>query len=132
MIAHIVLNVQNFSRSEAFYDRLLPDLGYSGNYCEEGDGYSAKCYRQEASPSPDLLIKCEASAEHKVFVREIGLDHLAFKAESRDAVDLIFKKLSLAGVTITRPPAQYPEYSADYYAFYFRDPDGIPLEVAYC
>ena len=29
------------------------------------------------------------------------------------------------------PPKLYPQYAPDYYAVFFRDPDGIKLEVAY-
>jgi catechol 2,3-dioxygenase-like lactoylglutathione lyase family enzyme len=30
-----------------------------------------------------------------------------------------------------KEPKAFPEYSSKYYAFYFRDPDGIPLEIAF-
>ncbi len=128
MIAHIVLNVSDFSRSEEFYDRLLIRMGYSQNYREESADYAVKSYQHGKHK---LWIKCERMAEHLPFVRDTGLDHLAFKASSKSEVDDIHGVLRKAGVTLTRPPTAYPEYSPKYYAFYFRDPDGIPLEVAY-
>lgn len=131
MIGHIVLNVREFLKSEEFYDNLLSSLGYVENYREENSSYSVKSYKHEVADAPEFWIKCENTAEHHSFVRDIGLDHLAFKVRSKAEVDRTFEKFIKAGTTITRTPAAYPEYSPEYYAFYFRDPDGIPLEVAY-
>ena len=34
------------------------------------------------------------------------------------------------GATIVSPPREYPEYTpAGYYAFYFKDPEGIKYEI---
>lgn len=128
MIAHIVLNVKDFLESEAFYDLLLFRLGYSENFKEKIESYSSKSYQKVEH---SLWIKCEHSAPHEPFTRDIGLDHIAFKTESKSAVDDIYELVSKAGVAITRVPASYPQYGSDYYAFYFRDPNGIPLEIAY-
>ncbi len=128
MIAHIVLNVSNFERSEAFYDKLLLPLGFSVDHREETVDFSVKSYE---NGSHNIWIKCENAAEHALFVRDVGLNHLAFRARSTAEVERIHNDLQAAGVEITRPPAAYPEYSPEYYAFYFRDPDGIPLEIVY-
>ena len=37
----------------------------------------------------------------------------------------------LPGVTIVSPPKLWAEYTPDYYAFFFKDPDGIKLEVVH-
>lgn len=42
----------------------------------------------------------------------------------------MFAMIKELGAEITREPKEYPEYTDKYYAFYFRDPDGIPLEIA--
>ncbi len=41
----------------------------------------------------------------------------------------MYEELKSANARITRPPSHYPEYSPEYYAFYFRDPDEVPLEI---
>ncbi len=40
-----------------------------------------------------------------------------------------FKQVSEKGWV--SPPQAYPQYTLDYYAVFFSDPDGIELEVAY-
>jgi len=45
------------------------------------------------------------------------------------AVDRAAGELREAGVEATEPRL-YPEYAPDYYATFFRDPDGVRLEVA--
>jgi len=127
-IAHIMLNVSDFLRSEAFYDRLLFPLGFSENYREETDDVALKSYILNEH---NIWIKSDRASPHLPFVRDSGLDHLAFAARYKSEVDEMYEVLRDAKVHITRPPAAYPEYSANYYAFYFRDPDGIPLEIAH-
>lgn len=127
-IAHIMLNVSDFLQSEAFYDLVLLGLGFTANHREENTDVSVKSY---ISGEHNIWIRLDRAATRQPFVRDIGLDHLALSARSKAEVDSIYEVLRAAHATITRPPASYPEYSPDYYAFYFRDPDGIPLEIAY-
>jgi catechol 2,3-dioxygenase-like lactoylglutathione lyase family enzyme len=127
-IAHIMLNVTNFWRSEAFYDRLLFALGFSSNHREEVEDIAIKSYIRDEH---NLWIRSDHTVQHHPFVRDAGLDHLALSANSKAEVDRIYEELRDTEVIIARPPASYPEYSPDYYAFYFRDPDGIPLEIAF-
>ncbi|HET6401346.1 MAG TPA: VOC family protein [Candidatus Kapabacteria bacterium] len=127
-IGHIMLNVSDFLQSEAFYDRVLSGLGFTTNHREENADVAVKSY---VSGEHNIWIRSDRTALHQPFVRDIGLDHLALSARSKDEVDRIYEELRAVNATVTRPPASYPEYSPDYYAFYFRDPDGIPLEIAY-
>ncbi len=60
--------------------------------------------------------------------------HIAFNAESRQAVDdcyALLQRLVHTGAKIIHPPKAYPEYSEGYYAVFFEDPDGLYLEVTY-
>lgn len=126
-IGHIILNVSNFEISEVFYDRLLLSIGFHSDYRELDENGASKSYRLNEH---NLWIRWDAKSEHRSFVRDVGLDHLAFFVDSEKEVNQLFNELSLYGAIITRFPAHYPEYSETYYAFYFRDPDRIPLEVA--
>jgi catechol 2,3-dioxygenase-like lactoylglutathione lyase family enzyme len=59
-----------------------------------------------------------------------ALHHLAFKVESRADVDRLHKELLQIGATIVIPPREFPEYTpSGYYALFFKDPDGIKLEI---
>jgi glyoxylase I family protein len=59
-----------------------------------------------------------------------GLNHIAFNAESRAAVDELHALLQRIGGQILDPPAEYP-YFPGYYAVYFTDPDGVKIEFVH-
>ena len=77
----------------------------------------------------NLWIRFDQKKESEQFVRDVGLDHLAFELKSEKEVDEIHELIKKLDVKITREPKKYPQYTETYYAFYFRDPNGIPLEV---
>ena len=58
----------------------------------------------------------------------VGLHHLAFQAPSREVVDERVRWARAQGVEIENDPKEYG-YMPGYYAGFFRDPDGIKLEV---
>ena len=61
-----------------------------------------------------------------------SLHHLAFKAESRLEVDRLAVEAEHIGANIVAQPQEYPEYNPPgYYAFFFKDPDGIKLEIVH-
>jgi len=126
IIGHIILNVKEFIESELFYDNLLTEMGFEITHIsEEGFGIM-KSYKQGEH---NLYIRFDRNKESEQFVRNVGLDHLAFELNSEKEVDEIYELVNNLNVKITREPKKYPEYSESYYAFYFRDPNGIPLEV---
>ena len=58
------------------------------------------------------------------------MHHLAFRARSRDEVDALHREVEAIGAVIVSPPRAYPEYTPPgYYAFFFKDPDGIKYEI---
>ena len=126
IIGHIIFNVKEFNESESFYDRLLTEMGLEIDHVDEGEFGKMKSYKQGEH---NLWIRFDQKKESKQFVRDIGLDHLAFELKSKTEVDEIYELIKKLDVKITREPKKYPEYSDTYYAFYFRDPNGIPLEV---
>lgn len=124
---HVVLTVNDLQKSRAFYERLLPALGYRLLFsAEDSFGYVA-------ADKLKLLFQL-AHAEHRAehFDRyRVGLHHLAFNAPDRAFVDAVHQKLVSWGATILDPPAEYPKYEASYYAVFFLDPDGMKLEVVH-
>lgn len=126
-INHVNLTVNDIGKSRAFYDRLLPALGYRLLFEHPGTfGYTGadglKLYFAQA---PD-------DKRGAAFDRyRVGLHHVAFNAPDRSFVDDVHKKLTEWGVVILDPPAEYPKYEAAYYAVFFLDPDGIKLEVVH-
>ena len=126
-IGHVILAVSDFKKSARFYDPLMQALGFAIGMNESGRDGGIKSYH---SGSHAFFIKWKKQRAHKRFSRDVGLDHLAFKVTGRAKVDAIHGLIVKSKAKITIPPKAYPEYSPKYYAFYFRDPDGIPLEVA--
>jgi catechol 2,3-dioxygenase-like lactoylglutathione lyase family enzyme len=128
-IGHIILNVSNFEISEAFYDRILLKIGFISDHREETTDFAIKSYRLNEH---NIWIRWDAGNIHQPFVRDVGLDHIALFVDSKPEVDEMYAELKSSNARITRPPAHYPEYSPEYYAFYFRDPDEVPLEIGFC
>ena len=125
-IGHVIFNVKEYNESEFFYDNLLTEMGFEISHVSEGESVKMKSYKQGEH---NLYIRFDRTKNSEEFVRNIGLDHLAFELNSEAEVDKIYELTTKLNVKITREPKKYPEYSESYYAFYFRDPNGIPLEV---
>ena len=127
-ISHINLSVSDMKKSLGFYDKLMFALGFTEGINESGDWGAVRGYKGE---NIELEIIHENDIEYTKFNRYVGLNHIAFEVETKEKVDEMFSLVKTLEVDITREPKSYPEYTENYYAFYFRDPDGIPLEIAY-
>jgi catechol 2,3-dioxygenase-like lactoylglutathione lyase family enzyme len=55
--------------------------------------------------------------------------HIAFRAESRAAVDAFYKAAMAAGGRDNGPPGLRPHYQPTYYAAFVFDPDGHNIEA---
>ncbi len=125
LVHHIDLNASDLAASKRVYSLLLGALGFT---CVRDDG---ECEWDIRSPQGFASIGLkQARTPHYAHDRYApGIHHLAWSVDSRAEVDRIYGLLRDAGVTILDAPALYPEYSEDYYAVFFEDPDGIKLEV---
>ena len=87
----------------------------------------------EGDFSLGLVCPRPALREEAVCRRKPGaLHHLAFRADSDAEVDRLYEQVrAIEGVTIVAPPGRYPEYTPDYYAFFFKDTEGIKLEIVH-
>lgn len=126
IIGHIILNVKDFNESELFYDKLLTKIGFRIDHIDKNDFSKMKSYKQGEH---NLWIRFDEKKNSESFVRNVGLDHLAFELKSQSEVNEVYELVEKLNVRITRKPKKYPEYTETYYAFYFRDPNGIPLEI---
>ncbi|GJJ73588.1 hypothetical protein EMPS_05946 [Entomortierella parvispora] len=83
-----------------------------------------------------ISISPGVNASHNKFVP--GLHHLALHMDSREQVNLAYRKLRDFYVAnegqemgrILDEPAEY-RYMPGYYAVYFTDPDGMKLELVH-
>lgn len=135
-IDHIELTVQDLARAERFYDALLPLLGFDLKNKGRDDFPEFEHTEIDygtADFSLGLVNPRPALKGEEVCRRKPGaLHHLAFSAASREEVDGLYAQISaIPGVTIASPPRLYGEYTPDYYAFFFKDTEGIKLEITY-
>ena len=121
-IKHIEFWVRDLGRTLEFYRAFLPIIGW------EEDGSNGFCCGTQKiyfklAPPRAICKKCC-----------FGPRHICFHSMRRDGVDQVASRVqSISPNAIFRGPQEIigEEYSPDYYAVYFRDPDGFILEVAY-
>lgn len=124
MLHHIELNVSNLEKSTAFWGELLEELGYepfqsweSGRSFKLGDTYLVFVQTEE---------KFLESSYHR---KEVGLNHLAFYADSREHVDEITNQLKEKDVSILYSDRHPHAGGPNHYAVFFEDPDRIKVEI---
>lgn len=134
IIDHIQITVRNMDLAVSFYDKFLPLLGFDPRSRVSATIEAHEFHVVEYS-HPRLAFAItsprSAFANETVHRRRPGsLHHIAFKAESRAEVDRLHSELERIGATIVSKPREYPEYSPDnYYACFFKDPEGIKYEI---
>lgn len=133
-IDHIHITVTDLERAERYYDRLLPLLGFDLSLKEHDHvpehEYHIVEYHDRAF-SIGLVNQREAYRGEKPSRRKAGaLHHLAFRADGKAEVDALYEKIrKIPQTVVVHAPRYYPEYAADYYALFFKDPEGIEYEI---
>lgn len=132
-IDHIQITVKNLEKAEAFYDKFLPLIGF--DLSKKGKGrVDAHDFDVIEYVHPNFILGINSPREEfkdvEVHRRRPGsLHHLAFRAESTEEIDLLYPLVIQAGANIVEPPKYYPQHGEKYYALFFKDPDGIKLEI---
>ena len=121
---HIELYVSNLQESKKFWSWFLQELGYN-EFQQWDGGISYKL-------NDTYIVFVQADEKYldiPYHRKRVGLNHLAFHAESRAEVDQMKEKLKEKGITILYED-QYPFAGGpNYYALYFEDPDRIKVEL---
>lgn len=135
ILDHLQITVKNFKEAVQFYDRLMPLLGFDLSKKCKGR-VDAHDFDVVEYVHPRLVIGInsprKAFKDDEVHRRKPGsIHHLAFRAKSREEVDLMYPKIKAIGAQIVDPPKFYPQHGASYYALFFKDLDGIKLEVMF-
>lgn len=135
IIDHIQITVKDFNRAEEFYDKLMPLLGFDIVKKSKGrvDAHDFDVIEYvHDNITIGINSPRELFASSDVHRRKPGaLHHLAFRASSVDEINELYPKLEAVGANIIEPPMYYPQHGENYYALYFKDPDGIKLELCY-
>ena len=118
--AGAAIEVSDLKRSVAFHRLWLPTLGF-----------------HRVWTSPDRVLWARGYDHFVMRQAADGVTHgpgalwLAVSAESRAQVDQIHADLREAGAEILQPPRELDYFAPGYYSVGFRDPDGVPIEVAH-
>lgn len=117
MLDHVGMQCVDLAAGAAFYDAVLAPLGGT-RVMDFGVaiGYGVP-------PNPDFWLSQLESGDG---FREW---HLAFSAPDRSAVRAFFDAAVAAGAEVLHEPRLWPEYHADYYGAFVRDPDGNNVEA---
>ena len=124
LIHHIEIYVSNLKDSIDFWGWLLEELGYEiFQTWEQGQSW-------KLGESYIVLVQAEERFLDVPYHRcRVGLNHLAFHAESREQVDKMTKELNQRGVNILYSDKHPFAGGEGYYAVYFEDPDRIKVEL---
>lgn len=133
IIDHIHITVEDIDRAEQYYDALLPFLGFDIAH-KEHDAVPEREYRiteyHSSALSIGLVSQREVFSAEKPSRRKAGaLHHVAFRVNSKEEVNELFEHIASIPSVVVREPQYYPEYCADYYAFFFKDSEGNELEI---
>lgn len=131
-IAHIEINVSDLKKSLEFYSKILTPLNWKqvGFQDQNVAGFKAK------DNTHLFLVQTEKRFLSKIFHRkQTGLNHLAFRVETTEEVEKFasfLKENNIEALYHQNPKEYSSEYTEQYYAIFFEDPDQIKIEVAYC
>ncbi|MFD1019059.1 VOC family protein [Thalassobacillus hwangdonensis] len=124
MLHHVEIYVSDLQSSKAFWGWLLPELGYF-EYQKWHEGISWK-----KDDTYLVFVQAEQRFLHIPYHRQrVGLNHLAFHAESRSHVDKITDAFKTKGIRILYEDRHPYAGGEDYYAVYAEDPDRIKVEI---
>jgi len=117
MLDHLSIQCSDPQRSLTFYDTVLATLG-GGRVFSFGDvvGYGAE-------GQPIFWVGPLTTGEPN---REV---HIAFRATTREAVRAFHDAATSIGAEVLHEPQEWPEYHANYFGAFVRDPDGNNVEA---
>lgn len=120
ILDHIGLQVSDYEKSLAFYEKALAPLGVGAvKYIPEEAGI--KGVGLGAGGKPDFWITEGGRTTPHL--------HVAFAAKNRAAVDAFYLAAIAAGGTDNGPPGIRAHYHPNYYGAFVLDPDGHNIEA---
>ncbi|MFH4602524.1 SMU1112c/YaeR family gloxylase I-like metalloprotein [Vibrio diabolicus] len=120
-IHHVAIICSDYPRSKRFYTELLGLKVIAENYREARDSYKLDLALPDGSQVE--LFSFPDAPERPSFPEAQGLRHLAFQV---DDVEHIKEYLEAREIEVE--PIRIDEFTGKAFTF-FKDPDGLPLEV---
>lgn len=124
-LSHVELSVSNYKESVKFYDLILLSLGW--------EKLVSRLDHTTYTDGTLKVVLCPVEEEYKHFGfhrKRVGLNHLAFYAETKEVVDDFYREI----LQKNKIQSLYHEGASgdnNYYSVFFEDPDRIKLEIVY-
>ena len=117
ILDHFGINCADLAASATFYDAVLTPLGVRRVLdVEVAIGYGDQ--------EPDFWISGVADGPNRE-------SHIAFRAESKEAVRAFHAAALELGAQELHAPREWPEYHPGYFGAFVRDPDGNNVEAVF-
>lgn len=124
MLSHVYVGINNFEPALAFYGALMAELGTRLRFSDAAKPWAAW---QPAEGARPLFV---IGKPHDGEPAGCGNGQMiALLAPSRAAVDRAHTAALANGGSCEGAPGLRPQYHANYYGAYFRDPEGNKLSV---
>lgn len=117
---HVDLRVPSLEEAFPFYEKVLGALGFGRAF----HGETWKVFAAEGDLPWAPFFSLAQEEDHRP-----NANRIAFWVPAREEVDRVGAVVREAGGRIESGPRPCPEYSSTYYAIFFEDPCGNPLEV---
>ena len=129
-LGHVDLVCRDLARSLAFYRAVFGPLGLAEPVVFDGErGEQIHYLRFPRAGSGSIGLR-QALEPQEFELYAPGLHHVSIVTDMPLEVDAVHAAAVEAGAEILHAPQLWPQYHADYYATFFRDPDGFRLEVS--
>jgi catechol 2,3-dioxygenase-like lactoylglutathione lyase family enzyme len=125
MLGHIGINVPDLAAARAYYDRVMPLLGFEP-FLRADDQFA---YMPAGGKRGTYLFVYPATEPGGYSRHRPGLQHLAFMVPTRSAVRAAHDLAVSLGSEVLHPPQEFPQYPPPYYATFWLDPFGVMLEA---
>ena len=125
MLGHIGVNVPDLGQARAYYEPLMPLLGYEPS----PTGDDAMAFMPAAASGAPTSSSTRRRSDRPTHASATGLQHLAFIIPTRSSVADVHAHVSQAGSTVLHPPREWPQYPPPYFATFWLDPFGLMLEA---
>ncbi len=126
MLHHLSLGVVQIERAAEFYDVVLRPLGYVRVWADLRPGEQGQAVGYGAPGCGDELALKQISSHQGVAMPGF---HVAFFAETPEAVTAFHAAALLAGAKDNGAPGLRDRYGPDYFAAFVIDPEGYHLEA---
>jgi predicted enzyme related to lactoylglutathione lyase len=117
---HIDLRVKDIKRAKNFYKQVLPAVGFTVDNGDDDEGFSFGL----PGEGKREFFGCIEDPTHKA-----NGTRISFWADTYEEVDRVAEVVRKAGGRVLEGPELCLDYTPDYYAFFFEDPEGNKLEI---